>query len=105
MFISNESTLYINYLTVLKNRVYKILPFIEEANENIVKYTDSLLFELYGLQFVIEGVKDSHNYVSLLSTLESIQLELTEDEYDFELLRREIFKSLSIVDKLIKKGE
>ncbi|MGD7047082.1 hypothetical protein FZC83_02365 [Rossellomorea marisflavi] len=104
MFISKESSLYLNYLTVLKNRVFKILPLAEENNEGLPKYLDSLLFELYGLQYVIDGVKDSHNYISLMSTLEAVQLEIIEPDIALEFLRSEILKSLNIIDKLLKRG-
>lgn len=103
--ISNKSTLYTNYLSVLKDRVFKIIPLIEEKNVGLFKYIDSLVFELYGIQYVIEGVRESHNYISLLATLEAVQDELIVKDKDFQFLRSEIFKSLGIIEKLIQKGE
>jgi hypothetical protein len=105
MNIKQDSTLYISYLTVVKDRVFKILPLIEEENEGLFKYIDSLVFELYGLQYVIHGLIDSHNYLSLLATLEAIQDELIVQNKDFSFIRSEILRSLGTVDKLIQKGE
>jgi hypothetical protein len=105
MFISSDSTLYFNYLKVLKDRVFKIIPLIEEENDGLFKYIDSLVFELYGLRYVIDGVKDSHNYISLMSTLEAIQDEMIINEKDFSFIRSEVFKSLGTIEKLMQKGE
>jgi hypothetical protein len=105
MKIKQDSILHINYLTVLKDRVFKILPLVEEENDGLFKYIDSLVFELHGLQYVIDGLMDSHNYLSLLATLESIQDELIVQNKDSSFIRSEIFRSLGTVDKLIQKGE
>lgn len=105
MNIQMDSTLYVNYLGVMKDRVFKIIPLIEEKNDGLYKYIDSLVFELYGLQYVVSGVRESHDYISLLSTLESIQDEMIIKEKDFSFIRSEVFKSLGTIDKLIRKGE
>lgn len=102
--ITRDSTLFYNYLEVSKSRVFKILPLIEEKNEGLHHYVDSLLFELYGLQNVINGVKDSYTYLSLLCGLESILNEISMNERDFKFIRSEIFKMIGLVNKL-QKGE
>lgn len=102
--ITRDSTLFDNYLEVSKNRVFKILPLLEESNEGLYHYVDSLLFELYGLQHVIVGVNTSYNYLSLLCGLESILDEILVHERDIKFIRSEIFKLIGLVDK-IQKGE
>jgi len=102
--INMDSTLFDSYLEITKNRIFKILPLLEDKNEGLYHYIDSLLFEIYGLQYVINGVKDSHNYLSLLCTLESILDEVIVRERDLKFIRSEIFRSIGTVEKL-QKGE
>lgn len=102
--ISRDSTLFSSYLEVSKNRLFKILPLIEEENEGVYHYVDSFLFELYGLQYVIRGVKESSNYISLLCGLESVLDETIVQDRDIKFIRSEIFKLLGLLDK-IQKGE
>ena len=99
-----DDSLVDQYLERLKSRVFKILPLIEEKNEGIYSYVDSLIFELYGLQYVVKGMPNSSNYITILSTLESISDELIMKEKDFKFLRSEILRLVGIVNKL-QKGE
>jgi hypothetical protein len=102
--ISRDSTLLYNYLEISKNRVFKILPLFEENNEGLSRYVESLLFELYGLQNVISGVKESYNYLSLLCGLESISTEISTKEKNLKFIRSEIFKLIGLIKK-IQEGE
>ncbi|MBL4950989.1 hypothetical protein JK635_01885 [Neobacillus sp. YIM B02564] len=98
--INRDSPLFNSYLEVLKNRIFKIIPLMEENNENITRYIESILFEMYGLQNVINGVKESYNYLSILCGLESILI----TNKDFKFIRSEIFRLLGLIEKL-QKGE
>ena len=102
--INMDSTLFDSYLEITKNRIFKILPLLEDKNEGLYHYIDSLLFEIYGLQYVVTGVKNSHNYLSLLCTLESIQDEVIAQEKGFKFIRSEIFRLIGTVEQL-QKGE
>jgi hypothetical protein len=102
--IPRDSTLFNSYLEVSKNRIFKILPLLEERNDGIVHYIESLLFEMYGLQNVVNGVKESHSYLSLLCGLESILNEVANNEKSFKFVRSEIFKLIGLVEK-IQRGE
>lgn len=102
--INRDSALFDNYLEVSKGRIYKILPLLEEENEGLYHYIDSLLFEIYGLQYVINGVRNSSYYLSLLCTLESILDEVLVKEKDIKFIRSEIFRLIGTVEKL-QKGE
>ena len=102
--ITRESTLVESYFTITKNRVFKILPLLEEHNTGVNHYIDSLLFELYGLQNVVEGVTESSNYVSLLCGLESLLNECINQTKDFKFIRSEIFRLIGLVDKLQRGG-
>jgi hypothetical protein len=101
--IKQDSTLYNNYLEVLKSRTFKILPLLEESNVGVFQYIKSLANELYGLQYVIENLDNDHLLISLISTLESFADISIEAEYDFVFIRSEIFKCITIITKM--KGE
>lgn len=102
--IDQDTTLFINYLEVLKGRVFKILPLLEEDNVGVEKYIASLLFELNGLKNVILKLDNNHHYITLLATLEEIYSETVLKDYDISCLRSEILKSINVVNKL-QKGE
>ena len=102
--VDQNSSLFNSYLEVLKSRVFKILPLLEEKNEGVSKYIASLLFELSGLQHVVIDLEDNHLYLTLLATLEEIYSEITLDNYDASVLRSEILRSVGIVGKLQKGG-
>lgn len=94
----------ISYLNKLVDKVFKPLPLFEEKNEGLNTYVDSLLFELYGLQEVI-SLDNSGDYISLLSTLESIKMGLDEKSIKKQVLRRELFKCIDIIKNMIAKLE
>lgn len=92
------------YLDTLINSVFKILPLYEEENVGIVTYVESLLFELYGLDKVFD-IKDSYEYVSILSILESIKEEIQKEDSEKRVIKREVFKCISIIKSTIGKLE
>lgn len=103
--INKDSTLYVNYLKVLKDRIFKILPLFEENNEGLFHYINSLLFELNGLQYVISGLHQSSNYISLLSSIESLLDESLEQTKEIKFIRSEVFRLIGIIEKLQQETE
>lgn len=88
--ITNETM--INYLTSMKNNIYKLLPLREEGNE-WKKYLESLLeLELKGCELLFTNI----NFVSLIAKLNSLY------NKNFYLYRKGIFESLKIIDKMIE---
>lgn len=92
------------YLDTLINSVFKILPLYEERNDGIQTYIESLLFELYGLDKVFD-IKDSYEYVSILSILESIKEEVAKENSKKRVIKREVFKCINIIKNTIKRLE
>ncbi|MFQ3543650.1 hypothetical protein Q7A53_06160 [Halobacillus rhizosphaerae] len=92
------------YLNQVVNNVFKILPLFEEENVGVKTYIESLLFELYGLEEVIK-LDQSFEYVSLLSTLESIKKEIYKKDSKKKIIKRETFKCLNLIKNLIGKLE
>lgn len=101
--IENSNRLPI-YLSSTVNNVFKILPLYEEDNVGIETYIESLLFELYGLDKVID-LKHSFEYLSLLSTLESVRLEVAKNDSKKSIIKREVFKSINIIKNMVGKLE
>jgi len=101
--IENKDRLLI-YFDTLINSVFKILPLYEERNDGIQTYIESLLFELYGLDKVFD-IKDSYEYVSVLSILESIKEEVAKENSKKKVIKREVFKCINIIKNTIKRLE
>ncbi|MCR4361971.1 hypothetical protein JDW21_19655 [Bacillus subtilis] len=101
--IDNKKKL-INYLNSVVNSVFKILPLYEEKNEGINTYVESLLFELYGLQEAV-SLEQSYEYISLLSTLESVKKEVSKKDSKKTVIKREVFKCINIVKNMVGKLE
>lgn len=101
--IKNNEKLVI-YLNSVVNSVFKILPLYEEQNVGVEIYVESLLFELYGLEESIE-IEHSYEYISLLSTLESVKKEVAKDDSKKSIIKREVFKCINIIKNMVGKLE
>ncbi len=95
----NDDEFLVNYLNFLINRVFKILPIFENEPETLNDYLESLLLELTGTKFIVGKLKHDVNFLSLLSILQYI----SENKCDHKTIKREIFKSIGIVEKLKNK--
>ncbi|AKQ08531.1 hypothetical protein PQE66_gp216 [Bacillus phage PBC2] len=92
------------YLNSVVNSVFKILPLYEEQNVGVGVYVESLLFELHGLQDAVE-IKHGYEYISLLSTLESVRKEMEKENSRKATVKREIFKCINIIKNMVGKLE
>lgn len=101
--INNKEKLTV-YLNSVVNSVFKILPLYEEQNVGVQTYVESLLFELYGLDKSM-AIKHSYEYISLLSTLESVKEEVVKDESKKSVIKREVFKCINIIKNMVGKLE
>lgn len=101
--IKNDEKLVI-YLNTVVNSVFKILPLYEEQNVGVQTYIESLLFELYGLEDAIL-IEHSYEYISLLSTLESVKKEVAKQDSRKSVIKREVFKCINIIKNMVGKLE
>jgi hypothetical protein len=101
--IENKERLPI-YLNSVINSVFKILPLYEEGNVGLETYIESLLFELHGLDKVV-AIEHSYEYVSLLSTLESVKSEVVKEESKKTVVKREVFKCINVIKNMVAKLE
>lgn len=100
--LAYKNSMLNHYFGTLIDRIFKILPLYEEENEGLFKYTHSLLFELYGLQYVVEGMDVDSEYITLLATLESLSDEVTIFD-DSEIVKREVFKCIGVINRIREK--
>lgn len=85
-----------NYFAQLVNKFFKILPIKESNESSLEEYLKSLQVELLGLRGLMQLINNDSMYLSLLAILEY----LIENEVEVRVVKREVFKSISICKKL-----
>lgn len=86
-----------NYIRGLVDRFFKILPLWETSEESLPEYLDSLLLELNGFNSLAEMLDDDKDFVSLLSILQYL---IDNPETSTRVVKREVFRAISICNKL-----
>lgn len=99
-----DSEKLIVYLNSVVNSVFKILPLYEEQNVGVKTYIESLLFELHGLEDAV-SIEHSYEYISLLSTLQSVKNEVAKSDSKKSIVKREVFKCINIIKNMVGKLE
>ncbi|MFO1442803.1 hypothetical protein KDN24_06190 [Bacillus sp. Bva_UNVM-123] len=92
------------YYNTLKNKLFKILCLFEEKNHGLTQFIDSLIYELYGLQYLIENDKYD-SITSIIAILEHFYDDSLQSEVSIGVIRREVFHCMDLIQKLIKDGE
>ncbi len=88
-----------NYLGGLVNQFFKILPIKESGEPSLNEFMRSLQAELIGCK----GLMRCLNYDSMYMTLLSILQYMIDTDCDTQVVKREVFKAISICKKLRKK--
>lgn len=93
-----------NYLRILVDRVWKILPLYEkvEQRKSLFNYIQSLLYEFDGMPDYMSEIRSSSDFNILYSTLEEISNDSLFDDDNCETVRREVFKSINLVKRIYK---
>lgn len=89
-----------NYLRNLVDRFFKILPLWEEGEETLPAYLDSMLIELSGFRSMMFALHHDHDFVTLIAI---IQYLIDNPETPSKTVRREVFRAISICNKLSAK--
>lgn len=90
---------FANYFQFLVGRVWKILPMSEENNKHLKGYMESLQRELIGNMNLVEDLKYDGYFITLLNKIEF----LISEEYNHEVMRKEIFECINIIEKISNK--
>ena len=85
------------YIRGLVDRFFKILPLWENNEESLPTYLDSLLIELKGFNGLMYVLNDDRDYVSLLAILQYL---IDNPDTNTNVVKREIFRAISICNKL-----
>lgn len=96
--VSND--LLCNYLKNLVNLFFKILPIRENNEDSLVVYMKSLQIELLGCKELIITLNNDSNYLTLLSILQYL---IDNPECEVYKVKREVFRAISICNKLKSK--
>lgn len=94
---SVTSNLLRNYFRNLVNQFFKILPMRENEEGSLYVYMKSLQSELLGCKELIPEVRENSLYLTLLSILQYL---LDNPECSVTEVKREVFRAISICNKL-----
>lgn len=84
-----------------KNSIFKILPMYEECSKTLIEYIDSMIVETDGL---IKMLPNQYLLVPVKAILVSLTEEVTHQDKR-SLVKREVFKMLDLVGKVIESSE
>ncbi|MGM7720496.1 hypothetical protein [Metabacillus sp. Hm71] len=92
------------YVKSLKDKFYKLLCLFEERNTGLTQYIDSLNYEIYGLQYLVDKDK-TQSVISLICILEHFYDDSLHPEVDLKVIRREIFHCMDLIEKTFGVGD
>lgn len=95
--IPMNATMLSGYMRSLVNRFFKILPIKESGEDSLETYMRSLQSELLGCKELIVAIHEDCEFVSLLNILQYL---IDNPECSLVIVRREVFRAISICNKL-----
>lgn len=98
--VSIDETLIAKYFNALVNKIFKILPIIENREESISIYMESLGVELTGFQSLLPSVGEDPSYLSLLSIYKWLSDNIDNPDEKYKVIRREVFHAISICKRM-----
>lgn len=92
-----DAAMLSGYLRSLVNRFFKILPIREDGESSLDTYMRSLQAELLGCKELILVLNEDPLFVSLLNILQYL---IDNPECSVAVVKREVFRAISICNKL-----
>lgn len=86
-----------NYLRALINLFFKILPIRESGESSLDTYMRSLQSELLGCKELVVAIHEDPMFLSLISILQYL---IDNPTCSVSTVKREVFKAISICNKL-----
>lgn len=86
-----------NYFRALINLFFKILPIWESGEGSLETYMRSLQAELLGCKELVEAIHNDPQFLSLISILQYL---IDHPSLKVPTVKREVFRSISICNKL-----
>lgn len=101
--IDIPDSLVSNYLSALVNQFFKILPIHESGEPSLKEFMRSLQIELIGAKSIITCLQNDSMYLSLIAILQYLIENDIRVPDDTPMVKREVFKAISICKKLNRK--
>ena len=98
---TTNNILLIKYLKSSINGLYKILPLKEEDNKDLIVYIKSLKIDLVGNQWNFVQLRYDADYLRVINILNYF----VNNDFDIKTCKREVFKSIRIIQKIIQQLE
>lgn len=95
--IQMDATVLENYFRSLINLFFKILPLKESKERSLETYMRSLQAELLGCRSLVVAIHEDPLFLSLISILQYL---IDHPESDVAFVRREVFRAISVCNKL-----
>ena len=95
--IQMDAVVLENYFRSLINLFFKILPLKESKERSLETYMRSLQAELLGCRSLVVAIHEDSLFLSLVSILQYL---INHPESDVAFVRREVFRAISICNKL-----
>lgn len=95
--IQMDAVVLENYFRSLINLFFKILPLKESKERSLETYMRSLQAELLGCRSLVVAIHEDSLFLSLVSILQYL---IDHPESDVAFVRREVFRAISICNKL-----
>ena len=95
--VNMDATMLSVYLRSLVNRFFKILPIRESGEDSLETYMRSLQAELLGCKELIVAIHEDSLFMSLLNILQYL---IDNPECSLVVVKREVFRAISICNKL-----
>lgn len=89
-----------NYMHRLIDKFFKILPMVENSEQSVNIYMESLQFELEGYKELFTDDTADPMVLSLLSILQWLRDNSFNDKLPYKKVRREVFHAISLCKKL-----
>lgn len=95
--ISMDTAVLGNYVNNLVNLFFKILPLRESGEISLEEYMKSLQAELLGCKRLVKAIHEDSRFLSLISILQYL---IDNPESEVPIVKREVFKAISICNKM-----
>lgn len=95
--IPMSAEMFSGYMRSLINRFFKILPIKEGGESTVDTYMRSLQAELLGCRELILTIHEDAQFVSLLNILQYL---IDNPECSLPVVKREVFRAITICNKL-----
>jgi len=93
------------YYKSLRGKLFKILPLYESNNDGLTRYIASLIFEMEGFLYRVKSEESMQEMLGIIATADSLYDISLFMDVSHEEVKSEIFKCLSVINRLVEREE